>query len=239
MTIIQLFTLKSILNRWITDRALPLEIPIVDDTIGGLLPGLIHSISGDSGVGKTIFCLRAINCLFRENNEAKILYSEFNGNLRLSTIKKIISKEDLHNQIDFFKPKSLTEQIIFFRNLTGEPDFPYNLIIIDTLFGSPLEASRYLTKEPRIWKKRIFSHLLDLKNIAEKWEVPILLTNYTITSPNEKDFDISYSQYGEDLLNPIIAINMLIRKQKMKHILEFRLFQTLVASSEFTLILNK
>ncbi|MFX0084093.1 MAG: hypothetical protein ACFFAU_00330 [Candidatus Hodarchaeota archaeon] len=239
MTMIQLFTLNSILNRWSNERALPLEIPIIDDTIGGLLPSLVHSINGETGAGKTIFCLRVINSLFRQNNESKVLYSEFNGNLRLSTIKKIISKEDLLNQIDFFKPKSLIEQIIFFRNLTKEPDSLYNLIIIDTLFGSPLDASRYLGKEPRIWKKRIFNHLLDLKNIAENWEVPILLTNYPVISPNEQDFNLSYSQYGEDLLTPIIPINMIIHKRRMKHILEFRLFQNLVASSEFTLILDK
>lgn len=239
MTMIPLFTLDSILNRWINTKAIPIKIPMVDNTIGGLLPSVIHSISGDSGVGKTIFCIRAMNCLFQQKNEARVLYSEMNGNLRLSTMKKFITEKKLVNQIDFFKPKSLTEQIIFFRTLTEEQEFHYNLIIIDTLFGSPLDASRYLIKEQRIWKKRIFSHLLDLKHIAEKWEVPILITNHTICASNEKNPEGSEGQLGEDILSPLVPISMIIRKQKMKHVLEFRLFHNLVKSSEFTLILDE
>lgn len=236
---IPLLTFDTIINRWINHEAIPIKIPIVDNTIGGLLPSVIHSISGDSGVGKTIFCIRAINCLFQQKNEARVLYSEINGNLRISTLKKLITEEKLLDQIDFFKPKSLTEQIIFFRNLAEEQDFHYNLIIIDTLFGSPLNALRYLKKEQRIWKRRIFSHLLDLKYIAEKWELPILLTNHTIGSSNDQNPEQSDRQHGEDLLSPIVPISIIIHKHKMKHILEFRLFHNLVKSSEFKLILDE
>lgn len=232
MTVIKLLSLKTILSRWNNQGAIPIKIPILDNTIGGLLHGHIHSVYGDSGVGKTRFCFRAIHYLFQQRKDARILYSEFNGHLRISTLKKIIAEEKSLDQIEFFKPKSFIEQIIFFRNLTENPHFPYDLIILDTFFGSPLDAIGVLTKNQRLWKKRIYNHLLDLKYIAEKWNIPILLTNYLKTSKASIQ-----EQYGNELLKLVIPISLLLYKQEMKHKIEFRLFQDLVSSSEFPLVI--
>ena len=71
------------------------------ETIGGLLHGHIYSVYGDSGVGKTIFCFRAIHYLFQQRNDARILYSDFNGHLRISNLKKMITEEKSLDQIEF------------------------------------------------------------------------------------------------------------------------------------------
>lgn len=237
MTVIKLLSLNSILSRWNNQRAIPIKIPILDDTIGGLLHGHIHSVYGDSGVGKTIFCFRAIHYLFQQRNDARILYSDFNGHLRISNLKKMITEEKSLDQIEFFKPKSFTEQIIFFRNLTEDLHFPCDLIILDTFFGSPLDAIDVLTKNQRLWKKRIYNHLLDLKHIAEKWNIPILLTNHLKTSKDGFNSESDREQYGNELLNLVVPISLLIYKQELKHKIEFRLFQDLVSSTEFPLVI--
>jgi archaellum biogenesis ATPase FlaH len=211
-----------------------MHIPIIDDTIGGLLPGQLHSINGESGVGKTIFCIRAIHCLFQLKAGAKVLFCESSSNLRLSVLEKIISEEFL-DQIDILKPKSLVEQIIFFRNLIENTKVRYDLIIFDTFLGSPLEAINYVRTGNKLWKKRIFTHLLDIRNIAETWKIPIMITEHIIPSKEEVNPECSHRKYGDDLIGPFVPIDFFLLKNNGKNFLEFRLFRNLLASSEFDL----
>ncbi len=213
-----------------------MSIPIIDDAIGGLLPGQLHSINGESGVGKTIFCIRAINSLFQLKADAKVLFCESSGNLRLSVLKKIITEEKLLGQVNILKPKSLVEQIIFFKNLVENTSEHYDLIIFDTLLGSPIEAINFVRTGNKLWKKRIFDHLLDIRNIADTWEIPILITEHTIPSKEEVNPECSHRKYGDDLISPFVPIDFFLLKNNGKNFLEFRLFRNLLATSEFDLL---
>lgn len=213
-----------------------MHIPIIDDIIGGLLPGQLHSINGESGVGKTIFCIRAIHSLFQLKAESKVLFCESSGNLRRSVLKKIIPEEEFLDKVDFFKPKSLIEQIIFFKNLIENSKVHYDLIIFDTFLGSPLEAMNYVRTGNKLWKKRIFAHLLDIRNIAETWKIPIMITEHTIPSMEEINPECSHRKYGDDLIGLFVPIDLFLLKNNGKNFLEFRLFRNLLASSEFDLL---
>jgi archaellum biogenesis ATPase FlaH len=212
-----------------------MHIPIIDDTIGGLLPGQLHSINGESGVGKTIFCIRAIYCLFQIKADAKVLFCESSGNLRFSVLEKIIPEEFL-DQVDILKLKSLVEQIIFFRNLIENAKVHYDLIIFDTFLGSPLETINYVRTGNNLWKKRIFTHLLDIRNIAETFNIPILITEHTFHSTEEENSVCTRRKYGNDLIGPFVPIDLFLLKNSGNNFLEFRLFGNFLASSEFDLI---
>ncbi len=85
-------------------RKIPLNLNFLDEMIGGLISGHIYLISGDSGVGKTWFCLRAIKSVLNANPEANIFYSDFSGNLRHTNIIRVLVDDYLLKQIDFFAP---------------------------------------------------------------------------------------------------------------------------------------
>ena len=231
MIVLQLTHFREILARWNKKNAIPLNIPLIDETVGGLLPGSLHVVRGESGVGKTWFCLRAILCLFQQDPNVQVLYSDFSGHLRFSNLKKICLSPHQVDQITIFQPSTLLEQIIFFRNLLEKRNENYHLIILDTVFGSPINALQYFHTESKMWKKQIFSHLLDLKMLAQEKEIPILLTNHSITSEEG-----SFKQYGHKLLEPFVPLDIFIRKTEQNHLLELRLFQEMLGSADFILI---
>ncbi|MFX0181891.1 MAG: hypothetical protein ACFE95_02315 [Candidatus Hodarchaeota archaeon] len=239
MTILRLTSLKALLSEWNNIRKIPLNIAVIDNTIGGLLYGYLHVVKGDSGAGKTLFCLRTIDKLLNYDPDALILYSEFSGHLRAASLKKFFLKSQKLDQITIFQPRNLLEQIFFFRNLLDNANDVYNLIVLDTIFGSPLDSLQYFKQEKKIWENRIFSHLIDLRRIASMWEIPIMITNHLI--PND-DRMILYAypiQYGQEIIEQFVPIDMLIWKTEQGHYLQLRFFTRLVGDTNFELIPKK
>ena len=56
---------------------IPLGIELIDNLVGGIISGHLHAILGESGSGKTWFCLKAINSMLKINSLAKIGYIDF------------------------------------------------------------------------------------------------------------------------------------------------------------------
>ena len=236
MTLLQLTPFKEIVSRWNRRCAIPLNIDLIDEIIGGLLPCHLHMVRGDSGVGKTWFCIRAINNLFKQRPEAQVLYSDFCGHLRISNLKKILSSSCQLEQITILQPNNLLEQIIFFQNLLDNSKCSYDLIVLDSLFGSPIDVLQYFYKESKFWKKRIFSHFFDLKRIARETNIPILLTNHSMLARDISDASSYLNQYGGHMVEQFVPIDILIQKTEQKHSLEVRIFQDIVGCTDFMLI---
>ncbi|MFX0013233.1 MAG: hypothetical protein ACFE98_01405 [Candidatus Hermodarchaeota archaeon] len=239
MSFLQPIPFRDILARWNKQSAIPLNIQEIDDVIGGLLPCYIHNIIGYSGVGKTWFCIRAIDSLFKGKSDAKILFSDFCGNLRISNLRKLFPNPSLLQQVIIIQPTNLFEQIVFFRKLLENSRCPYDLIILDSLFGSPLHALQYFYKNARPWEKRIFFHLHDLSQLAMKNNIPILMTNHLIYPGENFNPFSSLNQHGGYLVEQFAPIEILIRKIDQTHCLELRIFQEIAVYSNFVLIPHK
>ena len=229
----QLTPFQEILSRWNKQIAIPLEIHLIDELLGGILPCHLQLVIGDSGAGKTLYCMKVISQLLKRKPEAQILYSDFEGNFRINNLRKMLSDPSKLNQIVIFQPKSLLEQIVLFRNLVETSRYSYDLIILDSVFGSPLSCLAYFQKEQKLWEKRLFSHFLDLQLLARNSKIPILLTNHLIST---KKPESSSNQFGEDLIRQFVPIEFFIQKIEQKQFLEVRVFQKLVGSSDFVLI---
>jgi hypothetical protein len=239
MTMLRLTSLKELLTKWNNLRKIPLNIAIIDNTIGGFLYGYLHVVRGDSGAGKTLFCLRTIDKLLNYNPNAHILYSEFSGHLRAANLKKFFLKSQKLDQITIYQPENLLEQIVFFRNLLDNPNDVYNLIVLDTILGSPLDILQYFRQEKKTWEKRIFSHLIDLRRIANMWEIPIMITNHLIPNDDKMNLGALSIQYGQELIEQFVPIDMLIRKTKQGHYLQLRFFNKYVGETDFELVPKK
>lgn len=234
MTLLHLTPLQEILARWNKQSAIPLNIPLLDDLLGGLLPYHLHVVVGDSGAGKTWFCMKSIFRMFQQKSEAQILYNDFGGNFRINNLRKILSSpHEQLEQIVIFQPTSLLEQIIFFRNLLETTKYSFDFIILDSVFGSPLACLEFFRKKPKFWGKKIFAHLLDLQLIAREAKIPILLTNHLISTWESSEKFSSLNQYGGDLIEQFAPIEFLIQKIEQKHLLEVRIFQNVMVKTNF------
>jgi predicted ATP-dependent serine protease len=235
LTGIRLTSFKELLERWDNQRGIPLGINFLDKILGGLLPGHLQVVCGESGVGKTWFCLRAINSMLNHRSNSEILFCDFNGHLRLSNLKKIIQRSEELDKITIIGLSDLLEQIVFFRDILQKKQKVFDLIILDTVFGSPIDSLRYFNQERKIWQNRIFFHLYDLSRLSIKWNIPILLVNHLVTqAASSAATDIR--QTGEKLLEPFVPIVLFIQKTEKRHSIELRLFKELIGRTDFELI---
>lgn len=235
MTLLKLTSFNEILSRWNNSAAISLNIQLIDEYIGGLLPSQLHMVQGTSGSGKTWFCFRAIACLFRTKFDAQVLYSDFQGHVRIRNLKKLLSNSYQLDQIIFCQPTNLLEQIIFFQNLIEDNKDFYDLIILDTFLGSPLDSIHYF-HESKMWCRQIFSHLSNLRQLAKKNKIPILLTNHITQVSNNSTTDTVFKQYGEAILEPLVPINFIIEKIKGNFVVELKVFQESIGRTDFVLI---
>ncbi|WP_455463608.1 hypothetical protein [Candidatus Hodarchaeum mangrovi] len=227
---LHLQSFDNLISLWNPTNAIPLEIDIIDMKIGGLIPGFIHTIWGDTGGGKSRFCLQGILQAFKKDRKIKILYCDHSGNLRYSIFSRFLSSDELES-ITFISPETLLEQLIYFRELT-ESNCLFNLIIIDTLFGSPLNFLKYFHKEKIFWSRRIFEHLLDLKYLAENSKVPILTTVYKTDIENKSE---NSNIYGT-LLHDFSPIHFFIEKVNTTFRVTLKLFNISIGSSQSSLL---
>jgi hypothetical protein len=234
--LLQLTSLNEILSRWNKQQAVPLYIPLLDELLGGLLPYHLQVIVGEPGAGKTWFCINAIHQLLKQEPDAQILYTDFGGNFRIKNLRKLLSHP--HKQLDqitIFQPTTLLDQIVFFRNLLEKSEYSYDLIVLDTVFGSPLACLEIFYNNSKFWNKRIFAHLLDLQTIARQIKIPLLLTNHLISSRENFQLHPSLNQYGGDLIELFAPIVFLLQKIDQKQFIELRIFKETLGHSDLLL----
>jgi predicted ATP-dependent serine protease len=234
--LIQLTPLHEILSRWNKQQAVPLQIPFLDKSLGGLLPYHLQIIIGESGVGKTWFCINAIHKLLKQEPDAQVLYTDFGGNFRIKNLRKLLSHPNTQlDQITVFQTTTLLDQIVFFRNLLEKSECSYDLIVLDSVFGPPLTCFEYFHTNSKFWNKRIFAHLLDLQTIARQIKIPILLTNHLISSRENFQLRPSLNQYGGDLIELFAPIVFLLQKIDQKQFIELRIFKETLGQSDLLL----
>ncbi|MFW9779244.1 MAG: hypothetical protein ACFFE8_10355 [Candidatus Heimdallarchaeota archaeon] len=235
---LKITSLRDIISQWNQLGKFPFGIPSLDRVTGGLRPGYLYSIFGDSGAGKTWFCLQIIKELWTQNSDAQVLYSDFCGHLRIGNLKKIIQKPQHLDQISIVKPESLVEQIIFFRKFLDESgNSKYDLVVLDTLVGSPLDAACFMGKEKPKWIALLADHLLDMKILASQLQVPIVFTNHLIVQSSDQNAPHSHfgKQYAQGVIGEFTCINCYIVKDNGSFEVFFSRFGEYPFSSKWNL----
>jgi len=198
-----------------------LGLDLIDNLVGGIIPGHLHAILGESGSGKTWFCLKAIKSMLKINSAAKIGYVDLSANIRPHNLNLMLSEKKYLDQIDFFQPQTLIESIIFTTSLLKETH--YDMLIFDTIFGSPLQILETLKTGDRNWVSKIFTFLLNLRKIAKTNDLPILLTHSLFNNSNHFLSDNEFVQ-----VEPFISLNVrLHRSEKERNMDVFFLQQFL------------
>ena len=226
------FSIKSLqyMNQELeTSRKLITGIDIIDNLIGGYFGGHIHSVIGESGVGKSWLCQRVIKSLLDYNPNASIVYSDFSGNIRFRNLQKIMGKSEYLDQVNFFHPEGLLDNIILVKKIS-EGEFPdISLIVLDTIFGSPMQFSELFGRSKNKWERIIFEFMLDLRKIAQSRKIPIILTHHNFfddsTERNKKAFH----------LDPFLTTKSILQKSGCESMLKLYIYNQFLGFTVFKL----
>ena len=186
---------------------------LVDNIVGGIISGHLHAIIGASGSGKTWFCLKTIRSILKYNSLVKVGYIDFSANLRSHNLNIMLPERKLIDQIDFFQPTNLFESIIFSKSLLEETN--YDLLVFDTIFGSPLQILEILKEKGGNWKYNNFSFILGLRRIAKKNDIPILVTHSLSSESNNYLHD-----YGVSQMEPFISFKFILHRSENERLMD-------------------
>ena len=149
---------------------------------GGFEKGVITTIYGPAGAGKTNLCL----LLAKDITDGKIIYVDTEGSFSVSRFRQICDDLKLSMEnIIFLNPTTFEEQKKAFKELTNLINKNISVIIIDSIaMLYRLEIGK--TKNIYDVNRALGTQLGQLNEIARKNNIPILVTNQVYSDFEEK-----------------------------------------------------
>ena len=224
----RLLSLSELLFNIEKKRKFAVDSELIDDLVGGVVSGHLHAILGESGSGKTWFCLKVVKSILKINSLAKIGYFDFSANLRSNNLNLMLPEKKYHDQINIYQPKNLIESMVFTKSLLEETK--YNLLVFDTIFGSPLQIMDAKKKMGGKWKYNIFTFILSLRRIAKRNELPILITHSLNTDKNHSLYDNDFS-----IVEPFISMKIILHRFKRERLMDIYFLQQFLGTEKIKL----
>ena len=165
---------------------IPTGSKILDKMLdGGYEKGIITTIYGPAGSGKTILALLCSINMAR--NKKKIIYVDTENSFSLERLKQIAwDYKKILNNITFLKPFNFEDQKKSFEKLKNIVNDKIGLIVIDTIaMLYRLEIGK--SEKPYEVNIALGQQISWLSEIASKRNIPILITNQVYSSFDEKD----------------------------------------------------
>ncbi len=172
---------------------------------GGYESGVVTTIYGPPGSGKTNLCLL---CLTR-NAEKKVIYIDTEGSFSVDRIKQLSDNyEDILKNVIILKPVNFEEQKKVFEKLKGIITDKIGLIIVDSiamLYRLEIGINKDIFKVNR----DLGVQLVDMVHTARKFKIPVIITNQVYSDFEDKN---KINIVGGDILK--YASKCLIELQK-------------------------
>lgn len=159
---------------------------VLDDFFGGFQPKMINMIYGKNASGKTTLCLMAASKLARNNK--KVIYIDTEKEFSLERVKQMLGNDYVKYLDNFLilNPKSFDEldkQIKDLEKVMGGGGI--SLIILDNI--SRFYRLEFRRKSGKEVNRILANQLTILKELAKKYEIPVLITSQVYDSFKEKD----------------------------------------------------
>lgn len=172
---------------------------------GGYENGVITTIYGPPGSGKTNLCLICMT----NNSEKKIVYIDTEGSFSVSRIKQLTDHyEDVLNNIIVLTPTNFTEQKKVFDKLKNILSNKIGMIIVDSI-AMLYRLEIGITKDGQKVNRELGVQLVHLIQIARKLNIPVILTNQVYSDFEDRN---KVNMVGGDVLR--YASKCLIELQK-------------------------
>jgi DNA repair protein RadB len=161
---------------------------------GGYEKGVITTIYGEAGTGKTNFCLLA--CVSQAKKGNKVIYIDTEGGFSIERIKQLAEEnyEDVLKNIILLKVTNFQEQVHAINRLQKEINKgDISLIIIDgmtMLYRLELAEARELNKSVQEINSELARQMKLLVEIARNKDIAIIATNQAYHEYlNKEDFN--------------------------------------------------
>jgi DNA repair protein RadB len=173
---------------------------------GGYDKGIITTVFGPAGSGKTTFCMiAAINA----SKDKKVLYIDTEG-LSVERLTQLAQGQSVKN-ILVLKPHTFEEQIKAIENLKQMVNDKIGLVVVDTIsMLYRVEVGR--KKQPKDIYGELDLQIAYLTEIARRNNIPVLIANQVYSDFEEKD---AVKMVGGDMLK--YASKCLIELVKLKN----------------------
>lgn len=147
---------------------------VLDSLIGGVESGIITTIYGPPGSGKSNICLFLASEIAKEK---KVIYIDTEGGFSIERLKQINQNYgEILDKIIILKPTNFSEQRKAIRLLGEMVDENTGIVIIDTismLYRVELGSQEELYSS----NKELGKQIVLLSEIARKNNIPVIITN--------------------------------------------------------------
>jgi DNA repair protein RadB len=178
-----------------------------NELLGGYDPGIITTIFGPAGSGKTTFCMiAAINAA----KDRKVLYLDTEAGLSVERLTQLAQGQSVKN-ILVLKPHTFEEQIKAIERLRDMVNDKIGLVVVDTIsMLYRVEVGK--RKDPKDIYAELDLQIAYLAEIARRNNIPVLIANQVYSDFEEKD---AVKMVGGDMLK--YASKCLIELTKLKN----------------------
>lgn len=160
---------------------------------GGYEPGVITTIYGPAGSGKTNFCMLAAVSQASKGN--KVIFIDTEGGFSIERVKQIMGlksgKEEIEKALEnilILKPTNFNEQEEAFDELLKHLNKQVSLIVVDgmtMLYRLEFAEARKDLAELQKVNLMLTGQMRLLAEIARKREIPVIVTNQTYSWEQE------------------------------------------------------
>jgi len=160
---------------------------LIDDFLdGGIEKGIITNIYGESGTGKTAFCIQAASKVAEEGG--KVAYVDTEGGFSPERMKQMSDEEALENlviknPVDFQEQEETIDEL---EALVKQEDI--DLVVVDSAVS--LYRLKVNGDNASEINQRLSQQLSELSKIARKQNISVLITNQVYTSFDEEGLEL-------------------------------------------------
>ena len=160
---------------------------LIDDFLkGGIEKGIITNVYGESGTGKTAFCIQVAAQVAEVGG--KVAYVDTEGGFSPERMKQMASEEALENlviknPVDFQGQEETIDELA---TVVEKEDI--DLVIVDSAVS--LYRLKVNGDNASEINQRLSQQLSELSKIARTQQIPVVITNQVYTSFDEEDLEL-------------------------------------------------
>ncbi|MBI5072578.1 DNA repair and recombination protein RadB, partial [Candidatus Woesearchaeota archaeon] len=179
------------------DTLFPTGSVVFDTLLSGYEGGIITTIYGPSGTGKTTTCLLAAIATIRSGK--KVIFVDTEGSFSTFRFQQLLAGEDMRQYLEkifILKPMTFADQSKAMQRLKDLVNESIGLIIVDSI-STLYRAELAKNEGVKASNSDLGLQLFYLNNICRKWNIPALITNQVYADFEERD---QVKMVGGDIL---------------------------------------